>query len=116
MPIIQMFAAQISSPTMLNQNRTTQIKISPTHPNLEKSQITCRPLIGFAIYLCLFLPSICLAQADRPRVVTVDTGVQFEGEVFTVRELRTSTTSYNAYGSSRDNIVVITDGLRRVFI
>jgi len=116
MPIIQLSAAQISSPTMLNQNRTTQIKISPAHANFTKSKTVSRPLIGCVIYLCFFLPSICLAQADRPRVVTVDTGVQFEGEVFTVRELRTSTTSYNAYGSSRDNIVVITDGLRRVFI
>ena len=70
----------------------------------------------FAIYSCFLLPSSCFGQADRPRVVTVDTGVQFEGEVFTVRQLSTSTTSYNAYGSSRDNIVVITDGLRRVFI
>ncbi|MDE0938090.1 MAG: hypothetical protein OSA89_19450 [Mariniblastus sp.] len=96
--------------------RTTDIRTTRRKRHWLRNHFVRFQIIALTISYFSSLPSICLAQADRPRVVTVDTGVQFEGEVFTVRELSTSTTSYNAYGSSRDNIVVITDGLRRVFI
>ena len=96
--------------------RTTDIRTTRRKRHWLRNHFVRFQIVALAISYFSSLPSICLAQADRPRVVTVDTGVQFEGEVFTVRELSTSTTSYNAYGSSRDNIVVITDGLRRVFI
>ena len=116
MPIIKLSAPNISSPNMNTRIRTTDIRTTRRKRHWLRNHFVRFQIIALAISYFSSLPSICLAQADRPRVVTVDTGVQFEGEVFTVRELSTSTTSYNAYGSSRDNIVVITDGLRRVFI
>ena len=116
MPIIKLSAPNISSPNMNTRIRTIDIRTTRRKRHWLQNHFVRFQIIALAISYFSSLPSICLAQADRPRVVTVDTGVQFEGEVFTVRELSTSTTSYNAYGSSRDNIVVITDGLRRVFI
>lgn len=116
MPIIKLSAPNISSPNMNTRIRTTDIRTTRRKRHWLRNHFVRFQIIALTISYFSSLPSICLAQADRPRVVTVDTGVQFEGEVFTVRELSTSTTSYNAYGSSRDNIVVITDGLRRVFI
>ena len=116
MPIIKLSAPNIFSPNMNTRIRTTDIRTTRRKRHWLRNHFVRFQIIALAISYFSSLPSICLAQADRPRVVTVDTGVQFEGEVFTVRELSTSTTSYNAYGSSRDNIVVITDGLRRVFI
>lgn len=116
MPIIKLSAPNISSPNMNTRIRTTDIRTTRRKRHWLRNHFVRFQIVALAISYFSSLPSICLAQADRPRVVTVDTGVQFEGEVFTVRELSTSTTSYNAYGSSRDNIVVITDGLRRVFI
>ena len=116
MPIIKLSAPNISSPNMNTRIRTTDIRTTWRKRHWLRNHFVRFQIIALTISYFSSLPSICLAQADRPRVVTVDTGVQFEGEVFTVRELSTSTTSYNAYGSSRDNIVVITDGLRRVFI
>lgn len=116
MPIIKLSAPNISSPNMNTRIRTTDIRTTRRKRHWLRNHFVRFQIIVLTISYFSSLPSICLAQADRPRVVTVDTGVQFEGEVFTVRELSTSTTSYNAYGSSRDNIVVITDGLRRVFI
>ena len=55
------------------------------------------------------------SQADRPRVVTVDTGVQFEGEVFKIREINEMASAFNPI-SSGEPIVVIDDGLRRIFL
>lgn len=57
----------------------------------------------------------CLAQADRARTATVDTGVQFEGQVFTLKQISITTAAFNPYGASQDSTVVVTDGLRRVF-
>jgi hypothetical protein len=116
MSIIKLSAPNNLSPNMNTRIRTTDIRTTRRKRHWLRNHFVRFQIIALAISYFSSLPSICLAQADRPRVVTVDTGVQFEGEVFTVRELSTSTTSYNAYGSSRDNIVVITDGLRRVFI
>ena len=75
-------------------------------------------LVGTSVTLTAILsfPADCQAQADRPKVVTMDTGVQFEGEVFTISKLSVTTAAFTPMGAARDHIVVIVDGLRRVFV
>lgn len=46
----------------------------------------------------------------------MDTGVQFEGEIFELKELSATSAAFNAYGTGPEKIVVVTDGLRRVFV
>lgn len=82
----------------------------------QRWPISCLVISSFIFFFTLAFGIVdCHGQADRPRVVTVDTGVQFEGQVFTLKELSISTAAFSPYGS-RENIVAIDDGLRRVFI
>jgi pimeloyl-ACP methyl ester carboxylesterase len=57
----------------------------------------------------------CFAQSSPPQVVTVDTGVQYEGDVFSVKELSINKPTPSPIMNASDAIG-IDNGIRRVFI
>lgn len=83
-----------------------------------------RPQSISPVYLMLFLtsalafftahPDPCIGQVGQPRVVTTESRVQFEGEVFSVPEISESALLNPA--AEKRAFVVVDDGLRRVFL
>ena len=51
------------------------------------------------IFSLLLGAGSCFGQADRARVVTLDSGVQFEGQIFTLKEISISSAAFSPYGA-----------------
>ena len=57
----------------------------------------------------------CFAQSGPPKVVTVDTGVQYEGYLFWVKQLSITSAAFSPIGNGTDTLGVA-NGNRRVFL
>ena len=75
--------------------------------------------IKFGFVFLLAMPIVCFGLSPntfaQPVVVTVQSGLQHEGELFDMEQYSTGFTNPSPFGSG-NKVIVIDDGLRRVFI
>ena len=73
-------------------------------------------LVAMIVAVCLTsLTSPLHGQRGDAKVLTTDAGVQFHGSVFTVQEISETASTYEPFGN-KAAIVVVDDGLRRIFL